>query len=374
MNLLFYLSYVKKYLVVATLGLCIFCFFLTVPALALPMRTICLVSGPLTEYNNVLYGIALTLHANGCLDQPLPSNTKTDNVEHLWQWMSEHTNSDIRFLPDGFYSAMWEDDKFPSIRDEVVKRIETRKDVDAILVFGTRMAKVMSELETDIPIIVTSVTNPIDSGIITSYDDPGKDNLIVLVSPKRFKKQVELFHQFFKFKKLGIVYEDNPIGRSEVSLNEIQAAANNLNITLSSCKTILHDNDINIITDNILECHKNLIRQQVDAIYLTSSVELPPKHIRYTLTPIIAANIPTFSQSGVSDVKSGALLSLVNPDIVEGKYAGQVLMKLITGMLPKKIDNKFYQPILLAINLRTAASIGWNPPLDVLLLVDEFYE
>ena len=373
MNLLFNLSYAKKRLLGATLGLCIFCFFLAVPALALPMRTICLVSGPLMEYNNVLYGIALTLHANGCLDQP-PPDTKTDNVEQLWQWMSKHTNSDIHCLPDGFYSAKWDDDKLITIRDEVLKRIETRKDVDAILVFGTRMAKVMSKLETDVPIIVTSVTNAVDSGIIPSYDDSGKDNLIALVSPDRFKKQVELFHQLFNFKKLGIVYEDDPTGKSVIALNEIESAANDLDITLSSCTTKLHGDNIDIITNNVAECHKKLIDQHVDAIYLTFSVELPPQQIRYTLTPLIQANIPTFSQSGVSDVKSGALLSLVDPAIVEGKQAGQILIKLITGMLPRKIDNKFYQPILLAINLRTAASIGWNPPLEVLLLVDEFYE
>ena len=44
------------------------------------------------------------------------------------------------------------------------------------------------------------------------------------------------------------------------------------------------------------------------------------------------------------------------------------------GILPRALSQKFQSPILIAINLGTAALMGWNPPLEILLTVDEFYD
>lgn len=72
----------------------------------------------------------------------------------------------------------------------------------------------LASADIDIPVVVASVTNAVEAGIIPSVEDSGRDNLVAVIEPERFKHQVMLFHDIFKFKKLGIAYEDSSSGRS----------------------------------------------------------------------------------------------------------------------------------------------------------------
>ncbi|MBO5490481.1 MAG: ABC transporter substrate-binding protein, partial [Desulfovibrio sp.] len=68
------------------------------------------------------------------------------------------------------------------------------------------------------------------------------------------------------------------------------------------------------------------------------------------------------------------LLSFVDDSVEEGHAAARLLLGVLDGILPRAMSQKFHGARLLAINLRTATYLGWNPSLEVLLSVDEFYE
>ena len=89
-----------------------------------------------------------------------------------------------------------------------------------------------------------------------------------------------------------------------------------------------------------------------------------------SLPPCIAP----IAQAGVDDVKQSALISFVDSALEQGRQTARLLRVVMDGLLPRTLPQRFHSPILLAINLRTVTSIGWNTPLDVLLSEDEFYD
>jgi len=58
-----------------------------------------------------------------------------------------------------------------------------------------------------------SVTDAVNSGIVLSAEDSGKDNVHAQLEPGRFHRQISMFHEIFRFKKLGVPFEDTPEGR-----------------------------------------------------------------------------------------------------------------------------------------------------------------
>ena len=47
---------------------------------------------------------------------------------------------------------------------------------------------------------------------------------------------------------------------------------------------------------------------------------------------------------------------------------------IIRGAKPRDLSQIFESSVSLAMNLRMATLIGWNPPLEILAAVDEFYQ
>lgn len=248
-------------------------------------------------------------------------------------------------------------------------------DVDMVLAFGTWAGQDLAAQDLPVPVIVSSVTNAVDAGIIPSVEDSGRDNLVAPIEPDRFKRQVLLFHDIFAFKKLGIAYEDTPAGRSSIALNEIEDAARELGVTLLRCTDTFDIQDTDLASERLLACHKKLVEQGAEAVYLTYNVGLQASAMRNVLQPLADAHIPTFSQLGVPDVVHGALLSVAQSNAAEeGRFSAGLVEAILKGARPRDLSPVFESPVSMALNLFMATLIGWNPPLEVLAAVDEFYQ
>ncbi len=305
---------------------------------------------------------------------PIPING--ENTNSMWNWLVKNANSEtIHFLKDGHYSANWDHEKRQEIKQAILKRIKEKNDIDMILAFGTWAGQDLSKLDIDIPIVVASASNPLESGIIKSITDSGKDNLVASIEPDRYKQQIILFHNIFQFNKLGIVYEDTDSGKSSISLNEIENAAKELNITLLRCTDTFDITDSNIAAQRLKLCHEKLIDQGVEAVYLTLNLGLNPDTTQDVLAPLTEAYIPTFSQTGQIDVQHGALLSISQLNIEEeGIFSATQINEIIQGASPRSLNQIYNSIVSLALNLRVATLIGWNPPLELLIAVDEFFQ
>lgn len=91
--------------------------------------------------------------------------------------------------------------------------------------------------------------------------------------------------------------------------------------------------------------------------------------------PLADAHIPTFSQMGAPDVVHGALLSVAQSNTAEeGRFSAGLVEAILKGARPRDLSPVFESPVSMALNLFMATLIGWNPPLEVLAAVDEFYQ
>ncbi len=93
------------------------------------------------------------------------------------------------------------------------------------------------------------------------------------------------------------------------------------------------------------------------------------------ISPLIEAGIPSFSQSGPEDTRLGVLMSIAQSNFrAEGMASAQAIVKVLDGTKPRDITQIFIEPLSMAINLKMAMLIGWDPPLEVLIAVDQFYQ
>ena len=329
--------------------------------------------GPYVNYQQTLAHTARGLEKNKLiLNGRVPIPAKTESAQEMWQWLSEHAGGRIRFLKDGFYSAGWNADMRKKIREDILTRIRERKDVDMIIAMGTWSGLDMAELDIGIPVFSMSVTDAVAAGIVSSVTDSGKDNVHACLEPGRFRRQLMLFHAIFQFKTLGVPYEDTPDGRSTAAMDEIEQTAAELGFKLVTSTAPLDLPDPEQTFANLSGCISELAGK-ADALYLTYA-SIPKRKIPDLIAPAIRADIPTFSQEGPQNVEYGVLMSLAQTDFSDiGKFEADAMAAVAGGKKPREVGMVFEPELGLAVNLKTAMQIGWNPPLEILAAVDVIY-
>ena len=333
--------------------------------------------GPFSDYQRILRGVAVGLQRLGVIENgnvPMPDDS--ESAAPMWTWLAQHAGGDrLVFVQDAFYSSDWDADWRAETTEALLRRIRTRGDIDMVLAFGTWAGQDLARADIDVPVVVASVTNAVEAGIIPSVESSGRDNLVASIEPDRYKQQVILFHNIFNFRKLGIAYEDTPSGMSSVSLGEIESAADELGIELVRCTDTFDVADPLLAASRLKICHQKLVDQGAEAVYLTFNIGLQADTMADVLSPLIDASVPTFSQAGQADVEHGALLSIsqVNTE-EEGVFTAQQMEAIMNGARPGMLNQIYEGVVSLALNLRTATRIGWNPPLELLAAVDQFYQ
>lgn len=340
-----------------------------------PLRAVLVCEGSHSDFYDLLVNIARELKALNIISHaPRAGTVKDGNTEELWRWLSAHAGGTrLAFLADGFYSAGWDHDKYATVRDALRARLAQRRDVDLILAFGTWAGQEMARLRTSVPVIVCGATDALSAGIVKSATDSGKDNVVAVLEPDRILRQIELFHQIFAFRKLGVTYTDTPSGRSCAGIDEIVKACARHSVELVHCTgDFFHVSDTTQIAEQMTACHKKFAEQHVDAVFITYN-SLPALKLPKVLEPLNRAHIPTISQVGPREVRMGVLAGIASYCKDEGRFTAHLLRDLLQGSSPRSLPQQFNSPLLLAINVQTAARIGWSPSLEHLMSVDDFF-
>jgi len=361
---------------------CAFFLLFLLPFLASPAsaeekvwRAIYVEGGPFSNYQKTLAFTArglerLGLIRNGAVSIPEGS----ESSKEMWGWLAQNAAGRIAFLDDGHYSAEWDAQKRIEIRNDILERIRTRGDVDMIIAMGTWSGADMAEKDLGIPVFSMSVTDAVSAGIVASVEDSGKDNVHAQLEPGRFRRQLSMFHEIFRFKRLGVPFEDTPEGRNTCAMDEIVATARELGIELVLAAAPLDVADEEQAFRNLKGCVDRLLTQGADALYLTYT-STPMSRIPGLMKPVSEAGIPSFAQAGPDLVKYGVLMSLAQAGFDDiGNFEAEAIAAVIGGRKPRDVSQVFEPELGLAINLKTAMAIGWNPPLEILAAVDEIYK
>lgn len=298
-----------------------------------------------------------------------------ESTDVLWEWLSTKAKSDyIEFVADAHYSAFWEKTKRVVVEDKIVFRLNNDKDIDLMIGMGTWAGKGLANYRHRTNTLVFSTSNPISSGIIKSVEDSGFEHVHVRVDPKRNERQLMVFHEMIGFQKLGVVYEDSLAGRSYAAIETIESLAETHDFKIVRCHTKSDISDKELAEEGVIKCFKELAKK-ADAIYVTQQGGVNSRSIPRLVEITNNHKIPTFSQSGAREVSYGVLASLSRAGYkYVGRFHAETIAKVLNGARPNQLNQLYEEPPKIALNLKTAEIIGFDPPIVLMGATDEFFE
>lgn len=332
--------------------------------------------GPFSDYQQVFTETIRGLMQLGWIEISELPKQKGEENKVLWDWLATKAKSKyIEFPKDAFYSPNWVSKQREETVTRLMQRLTKTKDIDLLLAVGTQAGQDFANNKHTTPTMVLTASDPISSGIIKSIEDSGFENVHATIDPKRYERQIRIFHEIVNFKNLGMFFEDSVNGRSFSAIDIVQKIANERNFKVTICYSFDERiDDTKIRDDSVRKCMNELLDQKVDAIYITQQNGVNSKTLPDIVKIASTHHIPTFSQAGSTEVKAGLLLSLSQAGFkYVGNFEAQNIAKVLNGAKPNQITQLFEEPPKVAINLKTAETIGFNPPIVILGAADEIY-
>lgn len=343
---------------------------------ARPWRVVYVEGGPSLDHQRILQALAGEWARREGADLEGARAKAEEGVPALWNRLAGRLwpGARLSFLPDGYYSAGWDRKKRAANKAALLERLRSRRDVDLILAFGTWAGQDLATDEHEVPVLVLASNDPVESGVAASAEDSGRDHVAVLFDPRRTEHQLAIFHDIFHFRRLGLVYSDTPSGRAYANLADVRKSAARLGFEVVPCLGEVNSPDTAEAAAAQLACHQQLA-PQIDAMFLTQNLGLEPGQMGKLLAPFIEAGVPTFSQLGAEEVRLGALLSVAQSDYQEiAVIAARAVEAIRDGQKPRSLPQAYETSFNIAVNLRTAMNIGWDPSWGILAAVDEIYK
>ena len=333
--------------------------------------------GPLPNYPDNLRALVTALSDLGWAKKPaFPPSADAADTKQLWSWISKNLKSDyLEFVQDAYWSNNWDDSLRPKNRQLILERLNRKKDMDLMLAMGTWAGQDLANNEHSVPTVVMSTSNPIASKIIKNVKDSGYDHLNARVDPTRYERQVRIFYDIFRFKRLGVVLEkDTIVGRSYAAIDDIEKVAMEKGFKVITCNAPFSGVSKEDAQSAVLKCHEELA-PKVDAVYIAIHRGVSLQNMDKLLAPFMRYKIPTFSQLGTDEVKHGVLLSIARAGFKYiARFHAETIAKIFNGAKPRDLEQFFEDPPRIAINLKTARIIGYTPGVDILGSSDEVFE
>ncbi len=330
--------------------------------------------GPHENYYDYLMATAQGLMELGWIEEaPIPESRAKDSMA-LWNWLSREAESNyLEFVSDAYYCAGWDDTSRAELSRRIFDRLSNRPDIDLILALGTWAGKDLASNKHSTPTIVMSASDPVGAGIIESVSDSGYDHVHARVDPRRYERQVSVFHDVVAFKKLGVAYEDSPYGRTYAAIDPIEKAAKQRGFEIERCHTKSDIADQSEAGESVIACFEKLSRS-ADAIYVTVQGGVNAQSIPALVSIANERRVPTFSQLGSNEVRYGFLMSLSRRSFSSvGRFHAMTIAQIFNGAKPRQLPQLFEEMPNIAINLKTAEMVGLYLYADVLAAADEIY-
>lgn len=333
--------------------------------------------GPYANYPSNLKALVDALADLGWATKPelqLPRD-RTDTTA-MWQFLARNLKSDyLEFVADAYWSGDWTADLREKNQQAALKRLSQTKDIDLVIAMGTWAGQDLASDTHTVPVVVISSSNPLEAGIIKSSTDSGLDHVNARVDPKRYARQLAIFHDIFSFQKLGICYDQETLaGKSYAAIEDVHQVAKERGFEVVSCHAPSANTKRRVAKAAVLECYQQLAGQ-ADAVYVTLHRGVTLENLPQLLAPLTAKKLPTFSQFGSDEVRHGVLLSIAQAGFkYVARFHAETLAQIFNGAKPRDLAQLFEDPPRIALNLKTAAQIGWEPTVDILGSADEIYE
>lgn len=335
---------------------------------------------PFGNYAGTLDGLVKGLASSRLLENvdDIPYELGQTDSRVMWEWLaSRDTGPYIEFVGDAHYTLVGGDESEGDVEEKLLNRLKNDGDIDLVFAMGTMAGQVVAGGDHTVPTMVFSASNAVQSGIIESETDSGSDHLWAHMDPERYMRQIEVFHDIFDFKRVGMIFEDNETGRIYSAYYDVQKVMDERGVTIIT-EHVTEPRDgskeeYERYYNEVLEANKRLA-EQVDAMYLSLGLwELDD--LKELLQPFYENNIPVFSQLGAEEVAYGALLSVSRVDFSGiGLFIAHNIEQLLNGTKLRDLEQVYGDTPSIALNMEVAKKIGYKPPFDILLVADTIYQ
>ncbi len=290
----------------------------------------------------------------------------------VWEALGRIKSDYLTFAQDAFWSADWRREIREDNREAAIAALK-KGELDFMIAMGTWAGQDLANNRHAVPTMVVSSSDPVGSGIIVSPYDSGYDHVHARCDPNRYLRQVRIFYSIFRFRHLGLTYEDTTEGRSYAALKDVQRVASENHFEVITCTAPFSSVSAEESFERLVQCHQELA-PRIDAYFLTIHRGVDLARMDELLAPMMDRKIPVWSQRGPREVQLGALLSIAREDFKAiGRFHAKVMAQVFNGARPRLVNQIFEDPKTIAINLQTANRIGFTPPKGLMKVVDAIY-
>lgn len=331
--------------------------------------------GQYRDYEVIFKATLRGLMALGWMDELALPPENDPEPGGFWRWLSSQARSDyLEFPADGWHAAGdFDRERRPVVVEELIERLNGPADIDLVIAMGTWAGQDLSTDAISTPVVVGSTSDPVASGIVASAEDSGRAHLHAKTEPGRYGRQVELFHDVFRFERLGVVYEDSVEGRSFAAIEEIETIAAARGFALETCHAPFNGVTREEAARAAIDCYRE-IASRADAVYVTVHRGVTPHSLPAVLEPLFEHALPTFSMLGEQEVRQGVLMSIAQLNYVYvGRFHAETIARILNGAQPRGLPQVWQAPAKIALNLETAERIGYDPAVDILMASDEIF-
>ena len=227
-------------------------------------------------------------------------------------------------------------------------------DCDLVLAIGTGAAQSIASQTSEIPVLITAVTDPVDAGLVQSSEAPGT-NVTGTNDMNPIREQMELSPEILTdAQTVGLLYtssEDNSI----LQIEEAKAILEEMNLDYVE-QTVTGSNDVQQAVQSIVT--------RCDAIYIptdntfASAMPLVGSVVMESGTPVICG--------ATGMVEAGGLITLglnyYNLGYQTGEMAAQVLEGADPASMPVQSQNQYDY----VVNEEMLSALGMELPQSLL--------
>jgi putative ABC transport system substrate-binding protein len=249
----------------------------------------------------------------------------------------------------------------PSLATELV-----RGKVDVIIAIGTPAALAAKKATDTIPIVFARAGDPVRLGLVSSLARPdGNVTGVSIITVDSGAKRLELLREVVPgATRVGVLWDPSfPAARPE--FKEVEEAARSLRLQL-------HPEAVRR-PDEFEKALVTMTRQRADALVVVSG-QLFSEHAHRLVELAIKAQLPMIYVRREFVTQAGGLMSY-GPDYAEMYRRVAVYVdRTLKGARPGDLPVEQPATVGLAINLRTARTLGLTIPSSLLLRADELVE
>ncbi|MBG6083652.1 ABC transporter substrate-binding protein [Zhihengliuella flava] len=233
-------------------------------------------------------------------------------------------------------------------------------DLDLALAIATPSAQASAQALSDVPVLFSAVTDPVEAKLVDSLEAPGA-NVTGTSDKNPVMEQLELIQQFAPdAESVGIVYSSGEVN-SEVQVKWAKEAAEELGLTIEETAISAAS-----------EVQQAAASLDVDAFYVPTDNQVVSA-LEGLLQVAGDKEVPVISADGES-VKRGALATYgINYEKL-GEQTAQMAVRILEGEDPATMPVEELSEVELYVNTAAAENLGLEVPQELLDEAAEVYE